>query len=434
MIDPDKLHYLSGFGNEFESEALDDALPKGCFNPQKVNYGLYAEKFSTTAFTAPRQHNRRSWFYRIYPSVKHTDYRLIDQGLVRSSPITEIATPPNQLRWDPFDIPDKDIDFIDGLVTIAANGNMPAQTGIGIHIYLANKSMENRYFYNADGEMLFVPQMGAILMHTECGIMHVKPGEICVIPRGIKFKVELLDKAARGYICENYGAAFDLPERGPVGSDGYANDRDFLTPVAAFEDKDEACELVCKFNGGMYACDLDHSPLDVVAWIGTSVPYKYDLSLFNTMGTVSYDHPDPSIYTVLTSQSDTPGVANADFVIFPPRWMVAEDTFRPPWYHRNIMSEFMGLIYGVYDAKEKGFEPGGSSLHNCMSPHGPEAGVFDKASNAELKPEKYSDTLAFMFESRYVIQPTKYALECDYRQQDYMDCWQTLEKKFTGKK
>ena len=368
MSNPDKLQYLSGFGNEFESEALEGALPQGRFNPQKVHYDLYTEKFSSTAFTAPRQHNRRSWFYRIYPSVKHTDYRPIDSGLVRSGPITEIATPPNQLRWDPFDIPEKNTDFIDGLVTIAANGNMATQAGIGIHIYLANKSMQNRYFYNADGEMLFVPQMGAVLMHTECGIMHVKPGEICVIPRGIKFKVELLDKTARGYICENYGAAFDLPERGPVGSDGYANDRDFLTPVAAYEDIDETCEIVCKFNGDMYACEQDHSPLDVVAWVGTSVPYKYDLSRFNTMGTVSYDHPDPSIYTVITSQSDTPGVANADFVIFPSRWMVAEDTFRPPWYHRNIMSEFMGLIYGVYDAKEKGFEPGGSSLHNCMSP------------------------------------------------------------------
>ncbi|MCV6603915.1 MAG: homogentisate 1,2-dioxygenase [Porticoccaceae bacterium] len=430
----DNLKYLSGFNNEHETEALPGALPQGMFSPQKVAYGLYAEKFTSTAFTAPRHHNRRTWFYRIRPSVAQGDYRQIEQGLIRSAPITEAVTPPNMYRWNPLPIPSEATDFVDGLVTMAANGDLGSQAGIGIHHYRINRSMEDRYFYNADGELLFVPQLGALALHTECGILAIKVGEIAVIPRGIKFRVELLDDQARGYLCENYGAPMILPERGPVGSDGYANDRDFKYPVAAYEDRDGDFELVCKFGGNLFACAIDHSPLDVVAWVGNSAPYKYDLERFNTMGTISYDHPDPSIFTVLSSPSDTPGVANLDFVIFPPRWMVGENTFRPPWYHRNIMSEYMGLIYGVYDAKEEGFVPGGSSLHNCMSPHGPEAAVFEKASNCELAPEKQEATMAFMFESRYVIQPTRYALESEHRQKDYLDCWNGLNKHFTGEK
>lgn len=434
MSNFEDLEYLSGFGNEHETEALPDALPQGRFSPQQVAYGLYAEKFSTTAFTAPRHANRRTWFYRIRPSVAQGDYRLIEAGLLRSAPITETIVSPSQLRWQPLAIPTAATDFIDGLTTLAANGNASAQTGMGIHIYRANRSMTDRYFYNADGELLFVPQLGAIALHTECGILAVKAGEIAVVPRGMKFRVELLDQQARGYLCENYGAPLQLPERGPAGSDGYANDRDFKYPVAHYEDREGAFELVCKFGGNLFICDIGHSPLDVVAWVGNSAPYKYDLERFNTLGSISYDHPDPSIFTVLTSPSDTPGVANVDFVIFPPRWMVAEDTFRPPWYHRNIMSEFMGLIYGVYDAKEEGFVPGGASLHNCMSPHGPEAAVYEKASHGDLAPVKQEATMAFMFESRYVIHPTAFALGTKHLQQDYRNCWDGLSKHFTGKK
>lgn len=425
-----ELNYLHGFDNEHETEALEGALPTGQFSPQKVNYGLYAEQFNSTAFTAPRSQNRRTWLYRIRPSISQGDYQPMAQGMVRTGPITEIQPPPNMLRWDPLDIPDRPTDFLDGMVTMAANGDASAQTGIGIHIYRANQSMDGRFFYNADGELLIVPQSGGLLLHTECGKLHIQPGEISVIPRGMKFRVALSDKQARGYICENYGAPLLLPERGPVGANGYANDRDFQYPVAAYEDIEGEFELVCKFAGNFYRSQLDHSPLDVVAWVGNSAPYKYDLSRFNVINTVSYDHPDPSIFTVLTSPSDTPGTANVDFVIFPPRWMVAENTFRPPWYHRNIMSEFMGLIHGVYDAKEEGFVPGGSSLHNCMSPHGPEAAVFEKASNAELQPERYRDTLAFMFESRYVIAPTAFAMRSEARQPDYTDCWSGLKKFF----
>ena len=428
-----EFSYLTGFGNEHETEAVAGALPIGRFSPQRVNFGLYAEQFSSTAFTAPRAANRRTWFYRIRPSVVQGDYEpctVTGQG-IHTGPLSG-PTPPNMLRWDPLPLPGAGVDLLDGMTTIATCGDALAQTGIGIHLYAASESMGRRFFYCADGECLFIPQQGELLLRTECGRLRVRPGEIAVVPRGMKFAVDLRNGPVRGYIGENYGAPLTLPERGPVGANGFANDRDFQYPVAAYEDIEGDFELLCKFAGHFYRAEIDHSPLDVVAWTGNSAPYKYELSRFNVMGSVSYDHPDPSIYTVLTSPSDTPGVANLDFVIFPPRWMVAEDTFRPPWYHRNIMNEYMGLIEGVYDAKEEGFVPGGGSLHNCMSPHGPEAAVFEKASSAELVPEHYENTLAFMLESRYLYQPTPWALDTELRQRDYIRCWQGLQKRFKG--
>jgi len=424
---------MSGFGNEFQSEAVQGALPVGMNSPQQAPLGLYAEKFNATAFTAPRASNFRSWFYRIQPSVVHGAYGPVSHSGWQTAPINDAVTTPNQLRWNPFPLPDRPTDFIDGIVTIAANGDARAQAGIGIHVYRANRSMDGRYFYNSDGEMLVVPEFGALYVHTECGVVDAAPGEIAVIPRGIKFRVALQDETAGGYICENYGAMMTLPERGPIGTDGLANSRDFLAPAAAYEDEAGDFQLVCKLAGNFFECNIAHSPLDVVAWHGNLTPYKYDLRRFNTIGSISYDHPDPSIFTVLTSQSDTAGVANVDFAIFPPRWLVMENTFRPPWYHRNLMSEFMGLIYGEYDAKTGGgFAPGGSSLHNCLSAHGPDADAFDKASSAALGPQKLDDTMAFMFESRYLIQPTKYALESAALQDDYRDCWQGLERHFRG--
>ena len=423
--------YLTGFDNEHESEALPGALPRGRFSPQRVAYGLYAEQFSSTAFTAPRASNRRTWLYRIRPSVVQGDYVPWPEGspFLSTGP-QKINTPPNMMRWDPLPLPSDDVDLVDSMVTIASCGDALAQQGMGIHLYAANCSMTDRYFYCADGEWLLIPQQGALTLRTECGVLEVAPGFIGVIPRGMKFAVDLPEGPARGYICENYGAPMILPERGPVGANGYANDRDFEYPVASYEDREGDLDLLCKFGGQLYRASIGHSPLDVVAWTGNSAPYRYDLSRFNVIGTVSYDHPDPSIFTVLTSPSDTAGVANVDFVIFPPRWMVAEDTFRPPWYHRNIMNEYMGLIEGVYDAKETGFVPGGSSLHNCMSPHGPEAAVFDKASQMDLKPERYDNTLAFMLESRWLIQPTPWAMETSLRQGDYTRCWDGLKKHF----
>ncbi|MGZ5445538.1 MAG: homogentisate 1,2-dioxygenase [Thermoanaerobaculia bacterium] len=416
--------YQSGFANEFATEAVPGVLPARGNSPQRVARGLYAEQFSGTAFTVPRAMQRRSWLYRIRPSVLHEPFAPIDARLLRGAPFDEAPTSPNQLRWDPLPIPDEPADFVDGLATIAGN------EGIGIHIYRANRSMEGRYFYDADGELLLVPELGAIVVQTELGVIDAEPGEIAVVPRGTKFRVALMGTEARGYVCENFGALFRLPDLGPIGANGLANARDFLTPVAAYEDLEGDFELVAKFGGRLWSARIDHSPLNVVAWHGNYAPYKYDLTKFNAINTVSFDHPDPSIFTVLTSASDTPGVANCDFVIFPPRWMVAENTFRPPYFHRNIMNEYMGLIYGVYDAKAEGFAPGGGSLHNCMSGHGPDAQTFDAASSADLEPTFQGDTLAFMFESRHLIRPTRFALETPALQRDYWRCWNGLTKHF----
>lgn len=426
------LDYQSGFGNEHASEALAGALPRGQNSPQKAAFGLYTEQVSGTAFTAPRESNQRAWLYRIRPSVRHRPFRQIAAGRLRSTPFDEAPAPPDQLRWDPIPVPDEPTDFIDGLITMGGGGDASAQSGIGVHIYAANRSMTERFFYNADGEMLLVPQQGRLNVHTEMGGLAVAPCEICVVPRGLKFRIELPDGPSRGFVCENYGVPLRLPNLGPIGANGLASPRDFLAPVAAFEDRDGAFELVCKFAGTLWAAEMDHSPLDVVAWHGNYTPYKYDLANFNVIGTVSFDHPDPSIFTVLTAPSDTPGVANLDFVIFPPRWMVAEHTFRPPWFHRNMMSEFMGLVHGAYDAKAGGFVPGGCSLHNCMTAHGPDAESYEKAANAELGPDFQGDTLAFMFETRHVIRPTAFALASPQLQPDYFECWQGLERNFTG--
>lgn len=427
-----KFEYQTGFGNEFATEAVEGALPARGNSPQRAPLGLYAEQFSGTAFTAPRATNKRTWTYRIRPSVLHKPFEQIDSKLFRSSPFDEIATTPNQLRWDPMPIPTEPTDFIDGITTIAGNVDLFSQAGMAVHIYAANRGMGDRYFYNADGEMLIVPEMGRLGFLTELGCLQAGPGEVVVIPRGLKFKVEPHpdDKQLRGYICENYGQQFRLPELGPIGANGLANARDFETPVAWFEDRDAQCEIVAKFGGNLWSCAGGHSPLDVVAWHGNYAPYKYDLRRFNTIGSISFDHPDPSIFTVLTSPSDLHGTANCDFVIFPDRWLVAEDTFRPPWYHRNTMSEYMGLIYGQYDAKEEGFVPGGGSLHNQMSAHGPDLDAFEKASNATLAPQKLSGTLAFMFESRYIIRPTRFAMDCAELQHEYSEVWQGLKKNF----
>jgi len=430
--------YLPGFGAHHVTEAIPGALPEGQNSPQRPPFGLYTEQLSATAFTAPRHENRRSWLYRLRPSAGHPPYRPFPQGMLRSGPFDEAPADPNRLRWDPIPIPDAPQDFVEGLATVAGNGDPAHGQGCAVHLYLANRSMTDRAFYNADGELLIVPQEGRLRLATELGVLELAPGEMGVIPRGVKFRVELPggsddkgpdDKGwARGYVCENYGPLFRLPELGPIGSNGLANARDFLAPAAAFEDVERPVEVVQKFQGRLWSTTLDRSPLDVAAWHGTLYPYKYDLARFNTIGSISFDHPDPSIFTVLTSPSDTPGTANVDFVIFPPRWMVAEHTFRPPWFHRNVMSELMGLVTGAYDAKQGGFAPGGISLHNCMSAHGPDVASWKGASEAELKPHKIDNTLAFMVESRWVFRPTRWAMERPELQTGYDACWDGFPK------
>ncbi len=428
------VRYQSGFGNEFATEAVAKALPVGQNSPQKHPLGLYAEQLSGTPFTAPRGTNRRAWLYRLRPSVVHKPYTPISgMGLLRSSPFEEVPATPNQLRWSPFEIPKEPTDFVQGIRTLGGNGDFQTHTGFAIHVYVANQSMTDSFFHNADGEMLIVPQLGRLRVITEMGVIEAGACEICVIQRGIKFRVELPDGKARGYICENYGALLRLPDLGPIGANGLANPRDFLTPVAAFEDREGRYEVINKFQGRLWSAEYDHSPLDVVAWHGNYAPYKYDLNRFNTIGSISFDHPDPSIFTVLTSPSEIAGTANIDLAVFTPRWLVAEHTFRPPWFHRNFMNEFMGLITGEYDAKAEGFAPGGASLHNCMAGHGPDASTYEQATSADLKPVHLTDTMAFMFETRYVVRPTKYAMDTTELQGEYFECWQGLKKHYIPK-
>ena len=418
--------YLHGFGSQFETESLPGALPRGRNSPQKPPLALYPEQISGSAFTAPRHENLRSWLYRRQPSVVTGRYRPYAQPLWTSGAAGGAAMAPDPMRWNPFPLPEAPTDFIDGLRTLAANGDVETQAGMASLVWLANRSMERRALVNADGEMLLLPQQGRILLTTEMGVLSVRPGEFAVVPRGVAFKVGLPDGPSRGYVCENYGAPFRLPELGPIGANGLAAPRDFLVPVAATEAAPGRYGMVKKFGGRLWQAEMAHTPFDVVAWHGNLAPYKYDTANFMVIGSISFDHPDPSIFTVLTSPSDTPGTANCDFVIFPPRWLVMEDTFRPPWYHRNLMSEFMGLVYGQYDAKPEGFKPGGASLHNCMVPHGPDEESFERATGSTLQPHKLDGTLAFMFESRYRFVPTAFALDGGALDPNYPDCWQGL--------
>jgi homogentisate 1,2-dioxygenase len=424
--------YLSGFGNGFETEALPGALPVGRNSPQRCAYGLYAEQLSGSPFTAPRAANERSWLYRVRPTVANWGaFRKADPGLWRTAPCAEAEVPPAPMRWDPVPVPSEGLSFVEGVRTVTTAGDAGAQAGMAAHLYFATRSMQDEYFYNADAEMLVVPQQGELRLRTEFGIIDVEPGEVAVIPRGVKLRAELPAGPARGYLCENYGGALTLPERGPIGANCLANPRDFLTPVAAYEDREAPSKLTVKWGGSLWAAGIAASPLDVVAWHGNYAPYKYDLRRYSPVGPVLFDHADPSIFTVLTSPSETPGTANIDFVVFPDRWLVAEGTFRPPWYHMNVMSEFMGLVYGQYDAKPGGgFAPGGFSLHNTMLPHGPDAAAFEGASKAELKPRKLEGTMAFMFETRFPQRVTAYAAGLAELQKDYGGYGQALPKLF----
>ena len=422
--------YLSGFGNQFATEAVAGALPQGCNSPQRAPHDLYAELISGAAFTAPRADNRRTWMYRCQPSVVTGRYEAYSQPLWTSGASRGLAVPPDPLRWNPFPFDSVDADFVDGLRTIVANGDVDSQVGMGALVYVANRSMASRALVNSDAEMLLIPQQGRVVVRTELGVLEAKPGEVMLLPRGVAFKVELPDGPSRGYVAENYGAAFRLPELGPIGSNGLANPRDFLSPVAAYETSAGPYEIIKRFGGRLWRNAQARSPFNVVAWHGNLAPCKYDTAAFMTIGSISFDHPDPSIFTVLTSPTDTPGTANCDFVIFPPRWMVAEDTFRPAWYHRNLMSEFMGLVYGQYDAKPDGFKPGGASLHNCMVPHGPDAAAFEKATGMPLAPHKLDNTLAFMLESRYRFVPSDFAMNCGALDPSYTDCWAPLQDRF----
>ncbi len=426
--------YMPGFGNDFETEALPGALPQGQNSPQRCRYGLYAEQLSGTPFTAPRGQNERTWCYRIRPSVRHTSrFKKIEMPYWKTAPhIVDDVISLGQYRWDPVAEDGTAKTFLSGMRTMTTAGDVHTQTGMAAHIYLANESMRDEYFYSADSELLIVPQQGRLRFATELGIIDVGPRELAILPRGLVFRAEVADGPARGFVCENYGSKFDLPNRGPIGANCLANPRDFKTPAAAFEDLETPSRLIVKWCGSFHACAICHSPLDIVAWHGNYAPCKYDLGTFSPVGAVLFDHPDPSIFTVLTAPSGFEGTANVDLVLFRERWSVAEHTFRPPWYHKNIMSELMGNIYGIYDAKPEGFVPGGMSLHNMMLPHGPDRDAFDAATAGELRPAKMENTMSFMFETRFPQHLTEFAAREAPLQSDYADCWTSLRKKFNG--
>ena len=425
---------MPGFGNDFETESLPGALPQGMNSPQKCNYGLYGEQLSGTAFTVPSHQNERTWCYRIRPSVKHTHrFERIDLPYWKSAPnIDPNVASLGQYRWDPLPHSDDPLTFLTGMRTMTTAGDVNTQTGMAAHVYLVTATMEDDYFYSADSELLIIPQEGSLRFYTELGIIDLEPKEIAIIPRGLVFRVELTQGPARGFVCENYAQKFALPSRGPIGANCMANRRDFKTPVAAFEDREVPSTVTIKWCGQFHRTRIGHSPLDVVAWHGNYAPCKYDLRTYCPIGAVLFDHPDPSIFTVLTAPSGVPGTANIDFVLFRERWQVAENTFRPPWYHKNIMSELMGNIYGQYDAKPQGFIPGGLSLHNMMLPHGPDRDAFERVSNANLGPEKLDHTMSFMIETRFPQHLTEFAANEAPLQDDYIDCWTSLEKKFDG--
>lgn len=425
------LIYQSGWGNHFESEALPEALPQGRNSPQKCNYGLYGEQLSGSAFTRPSP--ARTWCYRIRPSVKHTlRFSRIEVPHWKSAPhVIDQLTSLGQYRWGPVNT-EPGVTWLTGMRTMTTAGDVNMQTGMASHVYLVSESMVDSYFYSADSEMLVVPQQGRLRFVTELGILEIGPQEIAILPRGLLYRVELIDGQCRGFVCENYGQVFDLPERGPIGANCLANPRDFKTPVAAFEDRAAESTVTIKWCGQFHQTHIPHSPLDVVAWHGNYAPCKYDLTTFCPVGAILFDHPDPSIFTVLTAPSEIAGTANIDFVLFRDRWAVAEDTFRPPWYHKNVMSELMGNIYGQYDAKPGGFSPGAISLHNAMLPHGPDRQAFEGASSAQLQPSRLSNTMSFMFESRFAQHLTEFAANEAPLQDNYIDCWADLEKRFDG--
>ncbi|MEM6374869.1 MAG: homogentisate 1,2-dioxygenase [Pseudomonadota bacterium] len=426
--------YMPGFGNDFETEALPGALPQGQNSPQRCAYGLYGEQLSGTAFTAPNHHNERSWCYRIRPSVKHSHrYTRIDLPYWQSAPRFEpdiISL--GQYRWDPVPHAETPLTWLTGMRTMTTAGDVNTQVGMASHIYLVTASMQDQYFYSADSELLIVPQEGCLRFCTELGIIDLAPQEIAILPRGLLYRVEVLEGPCRGFVCENYGPRFNLPDRGPIGANCLANRRDFKTPIAAFEDREAPSTVTIKWCGQFHETRIGHSPLDVVAWHGNYAPCKYDLTTFCPVGAVLFDHPDPSIFSVLSAPSGVEGTANIDFILFRDRWNVAEHTFRPPWYHKNIMSELMGNIHGQYDAKATGFVPGGMSLHNMMLPHGPDRDAYEKARNSNLGPDKLENTMSFMFETRFPQHLTRFAAEEAPLQDDYIDCWANIEKKFDG--
>ncbi|KAI9822498.1 MAG: hypothetical protein M1827_000217 [Pycnora praestabilis] len=437
----DPYEYQSGFGNTFESEAVPGTLPQGQNSPRNVRFGLYAEQMTASAFVAPRHLNRKAWLYRARPAVAHQgfddlpDNEDTESNFMPINPRVHLCA--QQLAWLPFDIPSgDDINFVEGIKTIAGSGEPTLREGIATHMYMANKSMNKQTYTNSDGDYLICPQQGSLDIQTEFGPLFVQPGEIVVLQRGQRFSVKLPDGPSRGYILEIWGSNFELPELGPLGANGLANARDFLHPTAKYEvTKHDSWQCIYKLGGKYFKSKQEHSPFDVVAWHGNYVPYKYDLTKFVNVGSISVDHIDPSIFCVLTARSRDPAAPLADFLIFSPRWDVASHTYRPPYYHRNVASEFMGLLYGGYGGRSDEFAPGGASYECGMVPHGVAYEEFKEAT-AEAPPEMQisKGAVAVMFESSRPFTITDYAWNSSKKHEHDPKMWDDLVDNFSKHK
>ena len=418
-----------GFANAFESEALPDALPRDQNSPRLSAYGLYAEQINATGFVARREHNRRSWVYRIRPAAQHSKLEPLDHPTYRQD--FDLDNPePNLSGWAPLPMPDSPTDFVDGIYTLGGSGGAEVRRGFAVHLYVANRSMENRSFYNADGEMLLVPQQGKLTLQTESGVLDVDPGMVAIIPRGLKFSVLLREDHARGYIGEVFGRSFHLPERGPVGANGLADSRHFRAPVAYHENRlVPGYSITAKFCGKLFGATQDYSPYDVVAWHGDYTPYVYELRHFSPVINGRMDHADPSIFSVLTAPLDEEGANNLDFVFFPPRWDVSEGTFRPPFFHRNAVTEINGIIRDPAGYKAP-FYSGGCFITPAMTAHGIRAGgvegFLSMSDEAADRPHRFRDnSMWFQFETVLPFYLTSWAKKAGQRIDDWHHIWGT---------
>ncbi|KAH9874017.1 hypothetical protein IAQ61_004645 [Plenodomus lingam] len=444
----DPYNYQAGWGNRHQSEVIPGTLPVAQNNPQEVRFGLYTEGITYSAFAAPRAHNYSTYMYRCRPAAAHNGYvpfeskSNIQNCFLSLNP--KVATLPEQAEWRPFPLPKEEekIDFANGLHTLAGSGDPNIREGLALYVYMINSSMERRAFCNADGDFLICAQLGTLDIVTEMGKIFLQPGEICVIQRGIRFCMNLAPdtKVARGYITEVWGSMWELPDLGPLGGHGLANPRDFLYPVAAIDDNLHVdWQIVNKINGELVAIQQDHSPFDLVAWHGNVVPYKYDLTKFSSQNSTSIDHTDPSIFTVLTAKSRDPLTPLADFLWFGPRWDVATNTFRLPYFHRNSASEFLACLYGQGLGRSDDFQPGGGSFEGGHTPHGGfHEGYQHGMRIHESQPEKIlTEQLTIMIESSRLFLWTEWARKgcgvIDEHGTNYK-VWEALPDRFSANK
>jgi len=422
----------TGFGNVHQSEDLPDALPRDQNSPRRVAYGLYAEQVNGSGFVAPRHENRRSWLYRVRPSADQSPAVALPQGFLAGDFLAE-PPEPNLAGWAPLPLPTVATDFVDGLATLGGAGSARLRRGYAVHVYAANRGMEDRCFGNADGDLLILPEQGALTLLTELGPLEVAPGQVALVPRGIRFSVLVSVGGARGYVAESFGRPFGLPDRGPVGANGLADARHFRAPSAWHEDRVSlGYRVTAKLAGRLFESTQDHSPFDVAAWQGNHVPTVYDLDAFSPVGNARFDHGDPSIHTVLSAPMDEQGAHTLDLVAFVARWDVTEHTFRPPYFHRNVTTELNGI---VRDAVVPGspFVPGCFFLTPSLVPHGVVAASVERhlAEAAAESPRRSSESsLWFQFETALPFVPTPWARDAAHRIADWPLVWGAYRKHF----